>query len=298
MVRLANSRRDSFDFVGLARSFDYFQQSSTRSSSLSAFDPVDYSVLSLGCFQIGSQGSNTGDLRAVGVRRMGNDSWLWTFHFFDSFPVLLTLQLFIVSNAITFLALVSVIEERRVAQTTRRENEKRLAGNLAITQILAESPELSEATRRILSSVGETLNWEAAAFWIHDKETGTLRLSEIWHSAKVKIDHFETASRQQTFVPGVGLPGRVWQQRVPVWIADVADDDNFPRAPAALADGLRSAFGFPIVSDDELLGIGSSLVMRSENPTTLYLRCFGALAHRSANLLAPTGGGIVTRKGV
>ena len=187
---------------------------------------------------------------------------------------LITLQLFIASNAITFLALVSVIEERRVAQATRLENEKRLAGNLAITQILAESPELSEATRRILSSVGEALNWEAAALWIYDKETGTLRLGDIWHTANVNIENFEAASRQQNFAPGVGLPGRVWQQRVPVWIADVADDENFPRATAALADGLRSAFGFPIVSDDELLGIGEFFSHEIREPDDALLAMF------------------------
>jgi PAS domain S-box-containing protein len=45
----------------------------------------------------------------------------------------------------------------------------------------------------------------------------------------------------------VGLPGRVWASRQPAWIADVAHDDNFPRADLAARCGLHDGFGFPIL---------------------------------------------------
>src|ERR1700754_710067 len=195
-------------------------------------------------------------------------------------PSLLVLQLFIVSNAITFLALASVIEERRVAQATRLENEQRLQGNLAITQILAESPKLGEATRRILSTVGETLNWEAGAIWVLDKESNVLKLREFWHAPHVKVDQFESASRSQEFERGVGLRGRVWSLSTPVWIADVARDKNFPRAPFALVDGLRSAFGFPIVSGDELLGVGEFFSREIRKPDEALLAMFRSVGNQ------------------
>jgi PAS domain S-box-containing protein len=190
---------------------------------------------------------------------------------------LLTLQLYLTTNAVTFLSLVAVIEERRVAQAVRNENQRRLTGNLAVTQILAESPQLREATRRILSTVGETLNWEAGSLWTFDKETGALKLRDIWHASNVNITTFEAASREQKFEPGMGLPGRVWQLQQPVWVANVAEDDNFPRAPFALADGLRSAFGFPIVADDELLGVGEFFSKEIREPDEALLAMFRSI---------------------
>jgi len=187
---------------------------------------------------------------------------------------LLSLQLFIASNAMTFLALVSVIEERRIAEATRLENEKRLAGNLAITQILAEAPKFSEATGRILSTVGETLNWEVGALWLIDEESDRLKPRDFWHAANVHVDRFESASREQNFLIGVGLPGRVWQSRQPVWIADVTEDDNFPRASAALTDGLRSAFGFPIFFNDEFFGICEFFSREIRKPDDALLAMF------------------------
>jgi PAS domain S-box-containing protein len=199
--------------------------------------------------------------------------------FYSTIPnqSLLTLQLYITTNAVTFLALVAVVEERRVAQANRLEHQRRLSGNLAITQILAESPKLSEATRRILSTVGQTLNWETGALWIVDKTTETLRLRDLWHAPDVTIDNFEAASREQKFTPGVGLPGRVWQSQQPVWIADIASDNNFPRAHFALADGLRSAFGFPIIADDELLGVGEFFSRETREPDEAVLAMFRSI---------------------
>jgi PAS domain S-box-containing protein len=48
------------------------------------------------------------------------------------------------------------------------------------------------------------------------------------------------------FARGVGLPGRVWECREPVWIQDVTVDPNFPRALSAEQAGLHSAFALPI----------------------------------------------------
>src|SRR5207249_3487457 len=73
---------------------------------------------------------------------------------------LLQLQVFVGSNAIMFMFLVAVVEERRRSEETLRQSKRRLAGNLAITRILAESPALSDATPRILQTIGETLGWE------------------------------------------------------------------------------------------------------------------------------------------
>ena len=88
---------------------------------------------------------------------MGNTSWRWTFISGTPNESLTILQLYIASNAVTFLFLAAVVEERRRAEEARRVDQKRLATNLAISRILAESPGLNDATQRILKAIGETL---------------------------------------------------------------------------------------------------------------------------------------------
>src|SRR5262249_25536651 len=77
----------------------------------------------------------------------------------------------------------------------------------------------------------------------------------FWHRPTDPLVAFEAASRSHTFGPGVGLPGRVWASGQATWIADVTRDTNFPRAPFADRDGLRGAFGFPIVQGNQTLGV-------------------------------------------
>ena len=66
---------------------------------------------------------------------------------------------------------------------------------------------------------------------------------------------FESESRKSVFTKGMGLPGRVWESGNPSWIDDVVEDKNFLRAKAAVADGIHSAFGFPIKLDEKVLGV-------------------------------------------
>ena len=139
--------------------------------------------------------------------------------------------------------------------TERRLAERRLAVQYATTRILAESTEFSEAAPRILQAVCESLGWGTGALWRVDREMNVLRYVEGWQTPSVIVEEFRSISRQSTFSPGVGLPGRVWQSGQPHWISDVTRDTNFPRAPVAAKEGLHAALGFPIVLGGEVLGV-------------------------------------------
>jgi PAS domain S-box-containing protein/excisionase family DNA binding protein len=139
--------------------------------------------------------------------------------------------------------------------TGRKLAERRLAVQYAVTRILSESETLAEAATPILQCVCETLGWAAGAVWSADWHAGVLRCDEFWHVPSVDVGEFEAISRQRTFSPGVGVPGRVWANGQPAWIPDVLADDNFPRAPYAARIGLHAAFGFPIRCGDTILGV-------------------------------------------
>jgi len=120
---------------------------------------------------------------------------------------------------------------------------------------LAESSTLAEAGPRMLESICRALGWEHGALWSVDTGRKVLRCVATWQQPTLQFDEFTAMSQQVEFASGVGLPGRVWAARQSAWIPDVVHDSNFPRASLADRAGLHSALGFPILRDDEVLGI-------------------------------------------
>ncbi len=187
---------------------------------------------------------------------------------------LIVLQLYLSTNALTFLFFSVVVEEKHRLDQARRNNEKRLAVSLAISRILAESPALEDASKNILRTVSESSGWELGAFWTPDVEGDVLRSFSFWRRSDSNAIRFEEASGERSFAKGVGLPGRVWETAAPAWIPDVARDSNFPRAAVATADGLHSAFAFPIVFADRCLGVMEFFSREIRKPDPALLEMF------------------------
>jgi len=139
--------------------------------------------------------------------------------------------------------------------TERKRAEQRIRVQYTVTHMLAEAATLEEVTPKILRTVCEFLQWVLGALWSIDREAGVLRCVEIWHRESVEVPQFEAASRESTFMPGIGLPGRVWSSHEPAYIPDVVHDANFVRAPVAEREGLHAGFAFPILLGGDVLGV-------------------------------------------
>ena len=139
--------------------------------------------------------------------------------------------------------------------TRRKRAEDRRNARLAVSQVLAEAATVREAAPHILEAVCKGLGWDVGVLWTLDRPAGVLRWLELWHTPSVHIEEFESATRRQAFMTGVGLPGRVWSGGKSAWIPDVTQDANFPRASAASKEGLHGAFACPILLGTEFLGV-------------------------------------------
>jgi PAS domain S-box-containing protein len=197
---------------------------------------------------IGQAGASAVTFIASAIAIWGSINGLGPFARANPHESLVLLQLFLAVVGATGLVLAAVIHERRAA-------EHRRATDLAATRALAESGSLDEAAPRILQAICESLDWDFGALWTVDRDARILRCLVTWHRASKPLALFDAATRSRTFEPGVGLPGRVWTSGAPAWIPDVVADANFPRAPVAAEAGLHGAFGFPIVLDDDTLGV-------------------------------------------
>ncbi|NUT32810.1 MAG: SpoIIE family protein phosphatase, partial [Hamadaea sp.] len=84
---------------------------------------------------------------------------------------------------------------------------------------------------------------------------GALVHARTWTAPGASVPALDAAGDRLSFARGEGLPGLVWQRRVPVVIEDVWNDPQFRRATAAREDTLRTAVAFPVLRGDTLLAV-------------------------------------------
>ncbi|MFN2590477.1 MAG: GAF domain-containing protein [Actinomycetota bacterium] len=139
--------------------------------------------------------------------------------------------------------------------TQRKRTERRLAVQYGVTQALAESKTLAEATRRILQEICTIAGWDFGAVWTYDDDRDVLACVQTWVSDPAAMRPMVEETRRLEVRPGEGLPGAVFASRAPRWSAEILADPVFARADAAGTAGLRSAAAFPIVLGTDALGV-------------------------------------------
>src|SRR5688572_6137221 len=88
-------------------------------------------------------------------------------------------------------------------------------------QALTESATLEDAAPRMLKAVCESLGWQCGTVWQVNRARNTLRCVGTWAKPGLPLGEFTAATAARSFAIGVGLPGRVWARRQPVWVRDV-----------------------------------------------------------------------------
>ncbi|MGH9969106.1 MAG: PAS domain S-box protein [Pyrinomonadaceae bacterium] len=156
--------------------------------------------------------------------------------------------------------------------TDRKQTERRLALQYAVTRILSESTDFMGSSREILQAICEGLEWDVGGLWRVDPEAQVLRCVDFFRGSSIRVDRFEKLTRAITFKKGEGLPGRIWESGGPARIQNVTADPNFPRAAVATLEGLHGAFGFPILVGREVLGVLDFFSREIKEPDDELLR--------------------------
>ena len=179
----------------------------------------------------------------------------------------------------------------RALATTRLRRRAGSAHHLllaqqAITDHIAAGLDPAELCARVLGTLGETLGWTYGGAWRPDDD-GQLHCVSTWHAAgsRAEVTAFGETSRETTFAPGSGLPGRVWAFRRPAWVAHVAKDGRMVRAPEAVRAGLMSAVAFPIALDDECIGVLEFFARAIQEPNAELSAMFATVGGQLAQYL-------------
>jgi PAS domain S-box-containing protein len=136
----------------------------------------------------------------------------------------------------------------------RKRAEQRLAAQFSIARILGDSPDATDAPRRVIEAICREFGWNAGSLWVVDEMEQILNCAESRRFSR-SSNRFRPRAADPPLKKGQGLPGRVWESGAAAWIQDVATDSKFPRAALATSLGVHGAFAFPVKSGHIVLGV-------------------------------------------
>ncbi|WP_165069850.1 PAS domain S-box protein [Paludisphaera rhizosphaerae] len=137
--------------------------------------------------------------------------------------------------------------------TERKRAERRLEAQYAVMRILGDCTRLDEAAPHLLATIGRTLDFDVAAFWIWDRNARSPRpAGRPWSSGRVDAS---------SAVEGLGnsLAGpmeRVWTTGAPAWVSEIAADRTSPGTETPRR-GVRSVVIIPVADAEKspLIGV-------------------------------------------
>ncbi|HEY1189615.1 MAG TPA: PAS domain S-box protein, partial [Gemmata sp.] len=137
--------------------------------------------------------------------------------------------------------------------TDRKRAESRAALQASVSRSLAEANSFTQGAGDVLRAVCENTGWAVGEFWTIPPGERALRSVAVWHAPAAT--EFAAASRNMTFVPDEGLPGRVWTTGHPERVPDLAAAESVPRAALALGCGLGAALALPVHAEGQTVGV-------------------------------------------
>jgi two-component system, LuxR family, sensor kinase FixL len=148
-----------------------------------------------------------------------------------------------------------------------------------IRRILAETPSLPGAARRLLGMLCETQGWEVAMLWAQDGRAQFLRCLASWAVPSPAITAFEGRRRKNVLLWREGLPGRVWATGKPAWLprSEFAYDPNA---------NLTSTVAFPIRVGSKVLGVLEFFGSDSWKPKKAYLQGIASVSRVIGDAMA------------
>ena len=152
----------------------------------------------------------------------------------------------------------------------------------AIDAVLAAETSAEAGVPRLLAGIGAALGCAIAGFWAPGG--GGLERVARWTDDDAE-DRGGPARGHGS--PSETLAGRVWAERGPLGIADVAADRLLSEQAALAAAGIRSGFGFPVGTGGELVGV-IELYARRPEPIDVPADVLPVIAARLGQFLART----------
>ncbi|MBI4867104.1 MAG: response regulator [Candidatus Wallbacteria bacterium] len=138
--------------------------------------------------------------------------------------------------------------------TDRQRAETRLRVGYQVSAILAEASSSEAACPSVLDVLTRELEWDVAVCWLQD-ERGLLRCHDLHLGPVAGGTAFAARTRELSFGPGEGLPGRVMESGQPLWVTDARQEEWYLRRTEAALAGFRTTVAVPLKTGERTRGV-------------------------------------------
>lgn len=137
-----------------------------------------------------------------------------------------------------------------ISEQKQQELKKELSSN--ISRIFNESDTLSTALKGTLFELKALGRFQLAELWLADPDSNSINL--VAYIENEVSEFYDFKNIINSFKKGEGLPGKTWKSgKVQFW-KNVDKRKTFIRREGAAKTGLKTAYGFPILYNNEVLG--------------------------------------------
>jgi PAS domain S-box-containing protein len=168
------------------------------------------------------------------------------------------------------LAELSAAHERDVADQARSTQDA-LDFLVGVTGVASSAPNVAALASACLEQICKSCEWQFGQVWYPGGDEALHCSAESVFGGS-KYDEFRTLSLRTALRKGQGMPGKAWESKSAFWISSRVDDAaNLPRLRAAQKMGIRAAFAFPVILDEEVLAVFEFLSEQARTPDRSFL---------------------------
>ncbi len=168
---------------------------------------------------------------------------------------------------------------------------RRMQNFLGLYRGLAEaayrSVSLEEALQTSIDHLCFLHDWPVGHLIKPDPEiSGHLISSGIWHFENPEsAQNFRKVSEELKFQNGSEFPGQVTENKSPMWLNDLGEKSTFDRASLARGLGLASAWAFPLVYQQQVVGVFECFGKTAAKPDKDFLEDMRGICDLLAQLI-------------
>ena len=167
--------------------------------------------------------------------------------------------------------------------TDRKLRELQESLSSEISRIFNREETVKEALQTSLEEIANLKLFDTVEFWLVDRDQALMNLAAhaIGHAALA--DLYVEGKEFNTFQKGVGLPGMTWEKKKNLFWRNLDELETFIRREQAAKAGLKSAFSFPVMDADNVIGVLVLLLREDLKKERYYVNLFIELANQLAN---------------
>jgi len=139
--------------------------------------------------------------------------------------------------------------------TDRKVVELRDKLSSDISKVFNSSESTTEALNGTLHCFYSIKNFAIAEFWLVDNKKESLVLTAHLQNTDNKMLFYKKSEQIKSFKKGEGMPGKTWQNKQELFWRNLDSRKTFVRHDAARIADIKTAFSFPLMHDDEVLGV-------------------------------------------